>query len=471
MPDSRLAFTPAWQLLELIRSRKVSPVELVDDLLQRVERFNPRLNAYLTVCSEEARRDALLAEEGLSRRRRFPPLYGLPVAVKDLIHTRGTRTTGGSLAYKDFVPDADAPVVERLRRAGAIVLGKANTSEFGQSSTTENKLAGDCRNPWDVSRTPGGSSGGSASAVAAGLGPVALGTDAGGSVRIPSAFCGIYGIKPTWGRVPQKGYIGGMFQFNQIGPMARTVRDAALLLEVIAGKDLRDPYCLFGAPPHVVRELDRGVKGLRLAWSPDLGFAAIDPEVRAATGKAARVFEGLGCSVEEVALDLYDPFDIFTPIALAESFQYAGRLLERHADDLMPYVKKAIEAGRTTPAHEYVAALRKRDELTCKMANLFSKYDLLLTPTTCTPPLPIGVRPRTIDDKPVNRLWGAFLMTPQANLTGLPAASVPCGFSRDGLPIGLQIVGRWQQESTILRASAAYEAARPWAGKIPPGFA
>ena len=471
MPDTTLAYTPAWRLAELIRDRKLSPVELVDHLLQRIERFNPVLNAYLTVCPEEARSAARAAEKGVSRRRRLPPLYGVPVAVKDLIQTKGIRTTGGSLAYKDFVPDEDAPVVERLRRAGAIILGKANTPEFGQSATTENKLGPDCRNPWDTARTCGGSSGGSASAVAAGLGPIALGTDAGGSVRNPSSFCGTYGLKPTRGRVPERGYMGGMYEFNQIGPMARTVRDAAMLLEVIGGKDLRDPYCLSGAPPRVVKDLDRGVKGLRLAWSPALGFAAIDPEVRAVTARAAKAFEGLGCTVEEVPLELSDPFAIFTPMALAQSYQYAeGHLLESHFEDLMPYVRKAIEAGRTVPAHEYVSSLRKCDEMRAKMANLFAKYDLLLTPSNCTAALPIGVRPKEIDGKRVNPLWGAFMMTPFANLTGLPAASVPCGFTRGGLPIGLQIYGRWWQEGTILRASAAYEAAHPWAGKIPRGF-
>jgi len=467
---SELAFTPAHQLAGLIRRKKVSPVELVDTYLERIDRLNPRLNAYLTVCHDLARAAAREAEAAVLRGGELPPLHGVPVPIKDLNWTKGVRTTGGSLVYKDFIPDEDAVVVERLKQAGAIVIGKTNSSEFGQSATTENRLGDDCRNPWDPKRTAGGSSGGAAAAVAAGLAPLAQGSDGGGSIRIPAGFCGVYGLKPTQGRVPGHGGFGGMPLFSQSGPLARTVRDAALMLAAIAGHDPRDPASLREPPPRFLTALRRRArfKPWRIAWSPDMGYAAVDPVALGAAEAAARVFEELGHSLEEATPPLDDPFAVFGPIVLADGYAVSGDLLEEHAVELMPYVKAGLERGGQIPAHEYSRALRGLERVRLQMAEFFDQYDLLLTPTLAVPAFPVGKRPRVIAGVKVSALWGAFPFTMPFNLTGNPAASLPCGFSPEGLPLGLQVVGRRGDEATVLRASAAFEEARPWAQKRPP---
>ncbi|MBI3953663.1 MAG: amidase [Chloroflexi bacterium] len=468
--DRDLAFAPAHQLASLIRRRKLSPVELVDIYLERIDRLNPRLNAYLTVCHDLARAAARDAEAAVMRGEELPPLHGVPVPIKDLNWTQGVRTTGGSLAYKDFVPDDDGAVVERLKQAGAIVIGKTNTSELGQSATTENRLGDDCRNPWDPACTSGGSSGGAGAAVAAGLAPLAQGSDGGGSIRIPAGFCGVYGIKPTQGRVPGGGSMGGMPLFSQSGPLSRAVRDAALLLAAIAGHDPRDPASLRETPPDFVAAFRRGKRSgpWRIAWSPDMGYAAVDPVVRQAAEAAARVFEGLGHKVEEATPPIDDPFAVFGPIILADEFAVSGHLLEEHAHELMPYVRAALERGQDIRAHEYSKALRGLERIRLQMAEFFDLYDLLLTPTLAVPAFPVGERPRLIAGVKVSALWGAFPFTMPFNLTGNPAASLPCGFSPAGLPIGLQVVGRCGEEATVLRASVAFEEARPWAARRPP---
>jgi len=466
---SELAFTSAWNLAKMIQRRQVSPVELVNHLLERISRLNPKLNAYLTVCEGEARSAAREAEKRVMRGEKLAPLHGVPVSVKDLIFTKGIRTTGGSLSHKDFIPVDDAVVVERLRGAGAIILGKTNTSELGQSSTTENRFGKDCCNPWNPERTSGGSSGGAAVAVAAGLGPVALGSDGGGSIRVPAAFCGVYGLKPTHGRVPLYGGFGGMPLFSTIGPISRTVRDAALMLNVISGHDARDPCSIRGESPDFLTALDGGeIRQLRIAWSPDLGFAKVDPEVQAIALAGASVFESLGCKVEEATPDIEEPFPIFAPIVLADEYAVSGHLLEEDVDELMPYVKSTLAAGKQIMGYQYSQALRALERFKLSMALFFDRFDLLVTPATAVVAFPLRQRPREIDGKPVGRLWGPFPFTVAFNLSGQPAASVPCGFSRDGLPVGLQIVGRCAQEATVLRASAAFEEARPWRDKIPP---
>jgi aspartyl-tRNA(Asn)/glutamyl-tRNA(Gln) amidotransferase subunit A len=466
LPDS-LAFTSASELAELIRTRKLSPVELVDYFLERIRALNPLLNAYLSVAELEAKSAAQRAEDKVMRDEALPLLHGVPVSIKDLHFTKGIRTTGGSLVYKDFVPEEDHIAVERLRRAGAIILGKTNTSEFGLSATTENRLGDHCRNPWHRERTSGGSSGGAAASVAAGLGPVALGSDGGGSIRIPSGFCGVYGFKPTHGLVPNYGGFGGMPLFADTGPIVRTVRDAALTLQIIAGPDPRDPVCLRESPPDFLAAIDSGIQGLRVAWSPDLGYAKVSPEVRSIAQTAAAKFEHLGCVVEEATPDIDEPFPIFAPIVLADEYAVAGRLLEEHAAELMPYVKSTLEHGREVPGYRYSQALRALERFRRRMADFFERYDLLLTPTNAVPAFPVGQRPQVIDGQKVDTLWGPFPFTVAFNLTGQPAASLPCGFSAEGLPIGLQIVGRWGDDVTVLRASAAFEQIQPWADKVP----
>jgi len=467
MASDSLLFTPVTGLAQLIKARKLSPVELVDRILKRIGELNPKLNAYLTLAEDEARSTARAAEAAVILGDELPPLHGVPLSIKDLRFTKGMVTTGGSLVFRDFVPDEDCVAVERLRRAGAILLGKTNTPEFGLSATTENRLGDHCRNPWHLERTAGGSSGGAAAAVASGLGPLALGSDGGGSIRIPSGFCGVYGLKPTRGRVPRYGGFGGFESFSDIGPIARTVRDAALMLSVMAGYDPRDPTSLREQPPDYVGASDGELQRLRIAWSPDLGYARVDPEVRSTAQSAAHAFESLGCEVEEATPAIDDPFPIFSPIMLADQYAACGHLLQEHAAELVPYVKSTLRNGAEVPGFRYSQTLLALERFRMQMADFFEHYDLLLTPTNAVPAFPVGHRPEEIDNQKVDTLWGPFPFTVPFNLTGQPAANLPCGFSAEGLPIGLQVIGRWGEETTVLRASAAFERARPWADRTP----
>lgn len=451
------------ELAQLIASRELSPVELTQASLRQIEALDPTLNAFLTLCEDEAMDSARDAEA--SAGPDSPPLHGIPIAVKDLEATRGIRTTLGSLAFKDWVPDRDSIIVERLKKAGAIVLGKTNTPEFGESTSTENRLGDDCRNPWDPGRTSGGSRGGSGAALAAYMCPLATGSDGGGSIRIPASFCGVYGIKATHGRVPTRD--NGWSLFSDPGPMSRTVRDAALMLNVIAGHHPEDSLAIRSEPPNFTDALDGDVNGLRIAWSSDLGFGTVDPEVLSITREAAELFTDMGCTLEDDTPQSGAPFEIFGTIVIVEDYVASGALLDSHPDELMGYVKSTIEAGSRASGADYARAIAQLWRFRAQMEDFFEKYDLLLTPTTAVPAYRIGQRPKEIMGQRVNKLWGATPFTASFNLSGNPAASVPCGFSSDGLPIGLQIIGKWGDEMNVLRASAALERARPWADKVP----
>ncbi len=470
MIDQELAFTPAWRLRDLILSRRLSPVELTELLLARIESLNPGLNAYLTVVADQALASARQAEASLMQGAQVGPLHGIPISIKDLTLTKGIRTTRGSLIYKDSVPDTDELVVARIRAAGAVILGKTNTPEFGISATTENRLGDACRNPWDLERTSGGSSGGAAAAVAAGLGPLAQGTDAGGSIRIPASLCGVYGIKPTQGRVSRlyQGP-GGWGQLAQNGPITRTVRDAALLLQVMAGPDTLDPTCIKEPPPDFSALLGNGVKGLRIGWSPDLGGVPVDPEVRRLTQQAARVFEDMGAYVEDVDIpvDSQQLRAIFFSLFLSDFAAAYGDLLATHAGDMSPFLRQMLEEAVQWPASRLARALRQLEWHRARMDEVMQRYHLLLTPTLATPAFPVGQRPEMIDGQQVDPIWGFTPFVFVFNLSGQPAASVPCGFTSQGLSVGLHIVGRKGDEATVLRASAAFEEARPWAGRLP----
>ncbi|MBI4337499.1 MAG: amidase [Chloroflexi bacterium] len=465
-----LAFASAWRIRELVAARKVSPVELTEFFLRRIGELNPGLNAYLTVCGDQALAAARAAEAAALRGESLGPLHGVPVSIKDLETTRGIRTTDGSLAFREHIPADDSVVAERVRRAGAVILGKTNTPEFGLLGTTENRLGDACRNPWDPERTSGGSSGGAAVALAAGLCSLATGTDGGGSIRIPCSFCGVYGIKPTQGRVPRYSSIGrpAANLLSQPGPMARNVRDAALLLNVLAGYDRRDPTSLREPPPDFTAGLERGVRGLRVAWSRDLGYAAVDPEVAEVCSRAARWFEGLGCAVEEPKFALENPFPAFWTIFSATAYANYGYLMEEHAEELTPYAKMCLENGQRATGADYSRALRTVHVVQDQMRVLLEQYDLLLTPTMATVAFPVGKRPEVIGGQKVDPWWGFLPFTFPINMSGQPAANVPCGFSADGMPVGLHIVGRAGDEATVLRASAAFEAAYPWADHRPP---
>ena len=464
--DQDLAFTPASELRVLISNKQISPVELTELFLERIEALNPQLNAFLTVTADLAMETAREAEAAVVRGEHLGPLHGIPTSIKDLVPTKGIRTTRGSLTLKDWIPDEDDAVVERIKGAGAIILGKTNTPEFGISGTTENKLGDDCRNPWNPERVSGGSSGGAGASLAAGLNPIAQGSDGGGSIRMPASFCGVYGIKGTQGRVPRKyntQYGNLPINFSQIGPMSRTVLDSAVFMNVMAGPHPQDPGSALGEPPDFAADLDKGVKGLRIGWSPDLGSAAVDPEVVQAAQKAAEVFQEFGANVEPAPLeiDVIELRKTYVTLASVNHYLAYGWAFEEHPEMLMDYVHADIKNGKAVTGAQYAIATSELAQHRAKVAAYFDDFDLLLTPTLAVPAFPCGQRPTVIGGKEVG--WrGAFPFTFGFNMTGNPAASAPCGSSSDGLPIGLHIVGRRLDEVTVLQASAALEQARPW---------
>jgi aspartyl-tRNA(Asn)/glutamyl-tRNA(Gln) amidotransferase subunit A len=466
VPENDICFLSALDLRDRYRRRELSPVEVTEAVLARIDRLNPSLTAYVTVTSGMAREHAKTAERAYAAGE-AGPLAGIPISIKDLTPTRGIRTTRGSLLSADWVPDEDAPFVERVYAAGAVMLGKTNTPEFGWKGDSGNRVVGPTHNPWRQGRTAGGSSGGGAAAVAAGLGPLAQGSDGAGSIRIPCGFCGIFGLKPSFGLVPQYPP-SAMGDLSHMGPMTRTVRDAALLFTVTAGADSRDRFSWSSGIDYLAA-LDRiDVAGLRVAWSPDLGYAPVDPAVRETTAAAARRFEDLGCHVEEVTPGLPNPWDIVDVI-------WASATAGTHHDDLAQ-VRERLDPGRvavaehglTLTAADLASALLRRNTYALAMRTFMDPYDLLLTPTLPCTAFPAGHdHPGQIAGTPTTYLsWTAF--TYPFNLTGQPAATVPCGFDASGLPIGLQIVGRWHDDVTVLRAAAAFETIAPWAHLRPP---
>ncbi|MBI4305654.1 MAG: amidase [Chloroflexi bacterium] len=476
--NDELAWTPAHRLRELIRARKVSPVELTELALRRIETHNARVNAFLTVIPEQAMDSARTAERAVMRGDPLGPLHGIPISIKDLEGVKGVRQTNGCLVYKDFVSPADSLTTERLRKAGAIIVGKTNTSEFGHIGTNENRLGDACRNPWNTECTSGASSGGAGSSVAAGLTAIAQGSDGGGSIRIPSGFCGIYGIKPSQGRVPRRDMGIDSWHpvnFSNVGPMTRDVRDAALMLQVLAGPASdAEPGTIDTAPPNCVAALDRGVKGLRIGWSRDLGGVPVDPEVADIAGKAARVFEELGAIVEAPEFKIDEPqsvFDHFQVIYRTRAYAVNGHLLREHRELLTDYLIEGLERGREMTGEQLWDAYSMLNRYRAYVRKYFETYDLLLTPTLAVPAFPINKHPETIGGMKVpHRLWGFTPFTYPFNMAMTPAASVPCGFSDGGLPIGLHIIGRFGDEETVLAASAAFEESRPWAQRRPKGF-
>ena len=464
-----LSWLPATTLAGMIRRKKVSPVEVVNAILARIEALNPVLNAFVTLTADQARREARAAERALGKRgARLGPLHGVPFSVKDLVITRGVRTTFGSPLYRDNVPTEDAPIVARLKAAGGIMLGKTNTPTMGWIGATHNLLFGITRNPWNLDRTPGGSSGGASAAAAAGMGPLHVGTDGGGSIRIPASCTGIFGFKASYGRIPVYP-ASGAWSLSHVGPMTRTVADAALMMNVCAGPDERDPASLPAERVDYVRALRGSLKGLRLAWSDDLGFAeVVDPEVAAVCARAARTFRDLGCRVEEVTPRWPSPFEAWSEIFCGGIATRLAPYLDRRTE-IDAGLAKIIDGTLRNPPTKYVQAWLDRLAWWQHPRAFFEKYDLLLTPTIACPPFKVGLdNPSEIAGRPVvPYAWLPF--TYPFNLTGQPAASVPCGFTGDGLPVGLQIVGRRFADVAVLQAAAAFERLRPWADRRPPG--
>ncbi len=459
---------PAASLADAIRAGRLSPVELVRAHLERIERVNPRLGAYCTVAADAALAAARAAEAAVHRGDPLGPLHGVPVAIKDTTETAGLRTTYGSLIFAHHVPAEDAIVVERLRRAGAVVLGKTNAPEFACKGTTDNRLFGPTRNPWDPTRVTGGSSGGSAAAVAAGLAPLAEGSDVAGSIRIPASCCGVVGLKPTLGRVPCYPAPNAWTAFNVHGPLARTVGDAALFLEAVAGADERDPLSVPLPAMDFVAATRRGVAGLRIAWSADLGYAAVDPEVRAVAERAVRVLAGCGATVEEAHPGFADPAEVYLTLSGAWRAGLYARYVAEWGDRMDPGLVQRMARVETMGVLEHERAVHARTELWHRARTFFERYDLLATPTTSVAAFPLSqAYPPEIAGRALRSQLDWYPFTFPFNLTGQPAISVPCGLTEARLPVGLQLVGRRFAEATVLAAAGAFEAARPWSDRRP----
>jgi Asp-tRNA(Asn)/Glu-tRNA(Gln) amidotransferase A subunit family amidase len=465
---SDVAFLPAVELAAAIRTRALSPVEVLDAVLQRAERVQPTLHAFVTLDGERALASARAAEAAVMRSDPLGPLHGVPVSVKDLEPTAGLRTTYGSKFFEDSVPDFDGAVAGRLRAAGAIIFGKTNTPQFGYKDMSDNLLAPPTRNPWHLDRTSGGSSGGAAAAVATGIGPIAHGSDGAGSIRIPASLCGVFGFKGSLGLVPYWPNADFWAARSHNGPLARTVRDAALMLQAIAGPDPRDPTSMDSAThdwPSVCERMD--LKGLRVAWSPDFGYAPVDPEVRRVTTEAVRSFADLGCNVEEVTPGWDNPRDW---ASLLWDFTVATRNLERaqqRPDWIEPTLMAMIEHGRGASAMEIGQAQLARTAFYEQARTFMDRFDVLVTPQMPLVAWGVDEWPTVIDGRPTPTMFDRLPFTFPFNQTGWPAATLPCGFSGDGLPIALQVVTGWHQDELCLRVAAAFESIKPWSQARP----
>ncbi|MBI5879582.1 MAG: amidase [Chloroflexi bacterium] len=470
MTPQDLCFMPAVDMAAAIRAKKLSPVDIVDALYARIHALNPKLNAYCTLTEESARREAREAEAAVMRGDKLGLLHGVPVSVKDLVITKGVRTMRGSAIYEHDVPTEDAPSVAKLKAAGAIMLGKTTTPEFGWKGMTDSPVTGMSRNPWNLARTPGGSSGGAAASVAAGMGPLAIGTDGGGSIRIPAAFCGIFGLKPSFGRIAAYPP-SAVAILSHVGPMAWSVRDAALMLDAMAGPDERDLGSLPADNTDYLAACEGGIKGLRVAWSANLGYATVDPAAARAAEAAARVFaEQLGCRLEAADPGFGDPQEFFGTIWVGGLGNYLRSYLPQWAERMDPGLVEMVRQVEGLTAADYAGALAKRAAHWNTVRQFFEKYDLLLTPSMPIPAFAVDAPPAPPPAKDGQAVsWSGWTpFTFPFNLTGQPAATVPCGFAPDGLPLGLQIVGPRFGDALVLRAAAAFEAAMPWGAKRPP---
>jgi aspartyl-tRNA(Asn)/glutamyl-tRNA(Gln) amidotransferase subunit A len=448
-------------LLRLYRRRELSPVAVITDALARIARFEPQINAFVVVDKDGALAAARAAEARWHKGEPQGLLDGLPATIKDNIDVKGLPSRKGSATTPTTPAAADAPAVARLREQGAVILGKTTLPEYGWIGVCHSPLTGITRNPWNRERTTGGSSGGAAAAALLNLGVLHLGTDGAGSIRIPAAFTGVFGIKPSYGRVPT--YPASPFTvLAHQGPLTRTVSDAALMLGVIGGPDARDTTAWNTPPPDFCIGLDDGVRNLRIAWSPRLGYVKqLDTQVEAAAGKAARVFADLGAQVEEVDPRFAEPIDILHAVwdAVAATIVDAVPAADREKMD--PGLRRMADAGRRVSLADYLAAHVRRTELAEHMRRFHERYDLLLTPQMPIPALEAG------RVTPADGRFGADWInwspyTYPFNLTQQPAAAVPCGFSSDGLPLALQIVGPPRDDALVLRAARAYESAQPF---------
>jgi len=469
MNKEDICFMPAWEMAEKIKTQELTSQEITEVLIERIEKLNPIINAYCTPTFDLAREMAKKADDKVRKNEKIPPLNGIPTSIKDLMPVKGVRTTYGSRIFENNIPDEDSITVKRLKNAGCVILGKTNTPEFGFKGVTDNQIFGVTPNPWNLERTSGGSSGGAAASIASGMGPLAQGSDGGGSIRHPACFCGTYGLKPTFGRVPRD---SGIFKIDQglsvIGPIVRYVSDAALMLDVIKGPSESDGFSLPKENVKYFEHVNERPGKLKIGYSLDLGFAkVVDSEVEKAVLKSVQKFETLGWSVEEAKFKGIDPSMAFSThwlVALGHNFQ---PYLDDWKDKLDPTLVTWVEAGLGFPASSLPLAMKTRSEFYESVYETFKDYDILVTPTTAVPAFELGTAaPRQINGIDVRATdWQPF--TFPFNFTGHPAASIPCGWTSDNLPIGMQIVGKRFQELLILQVSRAFEKIAPWQDKKP----
>ncbi len=460
MTEPELCFLSARELAARIRSRELSAREVLDAHLAQVERVNPKVNAIVTLTAERAMEAATAADEALARGERVGVLHGLPVVHKDLVPTKGVRTTQGSPIFANQVPDRDGLIVERLRNAGAIMIGKSNTPEFGAGSQTFNPVFGATLNPHDLSRTCGGSSGGAAVSLACGLVPIADGSDTGGSLRNPAAFCNVVGLRTTPGRVPTWPSAALWNPLPVQGPMGRTAEDVALMLSAIAGPDPRTPLAINEPGVHFARSLDRDLRGVRVAWSPTLGGLPIDPEVLAVLAEARKAVEALGCVVEDVDPDLSGADEVFEVFRAVGFNTGLGPVYDRHPDQVKESVAWNIAEGRALTGEQVANAERLRTALFNRFQEFMATYEFLLCPVTQVPPFPVDVEyPTEVAGVRMQSYIEWMRSCCRITSTSHPAASVPGGFTSAGLPVGLQVVGRYGGEFSILQFAHAFQQA------------
>lgn len=463
-----LCFAGATELARRIRARELSALEVLRAHIAQIERVDPAVNAMVTRTFEQAEVAARAIDAKLARGEDCGPLAGLPVAHKDLALTKGIRTTFGSPLYRDFVPDTDAIIVERLRKAGAVTVGKTNTPEFGAGSQTFNPVFGATRNPWNPDRTCGGSSGGAAAALACGMVPIADGTDVGGSLRNPASFCNVVGFRSTPGRVPNWPTLNAWFPLPVVGPMARSVEDVALMFAAIAGPDSRCPIAVNEPGDRFARPLARDLKGVRIAWSRDLGGLPFEREVLDTFERALPAFEDLGCSVEPATPDLTDVDEIFE-VLRAWNFDLShGDLLRTQRSRLKQTVIWNIEEGQRLSGSQVARAERKRTQLFARMRTFFERWDYLVCPVTQVLPFDVNTEyPMAIDGKPLGTYIEWMRSCSRISAMTLPAISVPAGFSREGLPVGLQIVGPYLDDFGVLQVAHGFEQATRFGARHP----
>ena len=459
--QSELAFLSIERAARLLRRKEISPVDLVEAALARIEQLNPSLNAFITVVAERARREAKRAEREFRRgSRSLNPLCGIPISLKDNFWTRGIRTTAGSKILGKFVPEQHSDVAMRFARAGAILLGKTNMHEFAYGITNDNPHFGPARNPWNHQRITGGSSGGSAAAVAAGMGLAATGTDTGGSIRIPSALCGVVGLKPTFGLVSVTGVVPLAASLDHAGPIARSVTDVSIVLEAIAGD-----YPRGAVPPDFLKLKQSRPRRFQLGWPKEYFFDRVEGEVRAAIDAAAKCFESLGARIEPVSMPgLIESADAGTSIALAEATHYheSEGYFPARAAEYGDDVRRRLEQGRDVRATEYLRALEAKRRMEEDFDKAFERVDAIIAPTVPIAAPRLGENEVTIDRKKETVRSALVRLNRPANITGHPAISIPCGFTRSGLPLGLQIIGPRWGEARLLALSLAYEEANDW---------